>query len=99
METTANSTAQHITDAPTPSQKGTFSILEDGTLMGRPESSAITMWVYLTVGILALTYKGGKTYHYRAVPFTVIAQMLTADSVGAFVNAVVKPNYEFYPVG
>lgn len=95
METTANSTAKHISMVPTPSENGTFSIMADGTIIGYPQSSAIARWVYATDGILSVTYTGEKHYHYMDVPFVVVAQMLTADSIGKFVNAVVKPNYEF----
>ena len=94
METTANSTAQHLSMVPAPSKKGTFSILADGTLIGYPESSAVTLWMYSN-SHLTITYTGGKSYHYQEVPFTVVAQMLTAESIGKFVNAVVKPNYKF----
>jgi hypothetical protein len=95
METTANSTAQHLTMVPTPSRNGVFSILEDGYLIGYPESSAISMWSYFE-NTLTVTYTANdKMYHYKDVPFTVIAQMLTAESVGKFINVVVKPNYKF----
>jgi hypothetical protein len=73
--------------------------MEDGALLGRPESSAVEMWVYLPQSqTLSIHYKGGKNYHYHNVPFTVVMQMLTADSFGKFVNVVVK-KYEFTAIG
>lgn len=69
--------------------------MENGTIIGYPESSAITSWIYNADKLLSLTYTGGKMYHYKNVPFTVVTQMLTADSVGKFLNTVIKPNYEF----
>lgn len=49
-------------------------------------------------GTLSVTFKTGATYEYFNVPEGVWADMLTAESVGKYLNAVVKGNYEFEKV-
>lgn len=93
---TKNSTNQLKTQIPNPIGNGTFSIWENGVLIGYPESSAVEWYMYDISNTLWVTYTGNKTYRYLEVPFFVIAQMLTANSVGKFINTVVKPNYQFH---
>ena len=47
---------------------------------------------------LELEYVNGGVYQYFGVPDFVHRRLLTSNSPGAFVNAVVKPNYEFREV-
>lgn len=63
------------------------------------ESAVIETICFLDIAqILAVTYKSGRTYHYKGVEFSTVAQMLDSDSAGKFLNAEIKPNHEFYEV-
>jgi hypothetical protein len=63
------------------------------------ESAVIETLCFLDMSnVLAVTYKSGRTYHYTGVEFSTIAKMLDSDSAGKFLNAVIKPNHEFYEV-
>jgi len=42
---------------------------------------------------LDIWYKGGERYRYSGVPLQVHEQLRTAPSIGAFVNALIKPLY------
>jgi hypothetical protein len=86
----------HLMDNAMPSTKGTFSILSTGAIIGYPESSAVVKWLYNTTGSLGVTFPNGKTYIYRGVPFYEVTRLMTANSVGEFINKVIKPNYEFF---
>ena len=44
---------------------------------------------------LDLWYKGGDLYSYFDVPAEIYRAMLEAESIGAFVNDVIKPNFRF----
>jgi hypothetical protein len=44
---------------------------------------------------LELEYQGGRVYRYFDVPVEVYRGLLRADSIGSFVNDVVKPRYRF----
>jgi hypothetical protein len=94
METNSEYRTPHITGIPTPSGKGTFSIMRDGTLVGYPESSAVEMWMLTPIGDMTIRYTNSKTvYLYEEVPMEVGLRLITAESVGEFVNKVIKPNY------
>lgn len=45
-------------------------------------------------GELFVKFRGGGTYVYFIVPEAVFHAFLGADSVGAFLNREIKPNYE-----
>ncbi len=47
---------------------------------------------------LYLRFAGGGAYAYFGVPPSVHRELLTADSVGGYVNRVVKPRYPFRPL-
>lgn len=58
-------------------------------------SSAVTGTGYdAQRGILAVQFKGGKTYHYEGVPPAVVESMGKAESVGKFVSANVVGKFE-----
>lgn len=44
---------------------------------------------------LFVRFKNGGLYKYRGVPRSVFERMLKAESVGKFLNAEVKPHYQF----
>jgi two-component system cell cycle response regulator DivK len=46
-------------------------------------------------GTLQVWYKGGDHYTYFDVPRAVYEELLSAPSIGAFVNGKIKPNYRF----
>jgi hypothetical protein len=96
MNTNSDFITPHIMNTEMPSSKGTFSILPSGTIIGYPDSTAVTMWHYLVTGTLVITYTGGSKYFYKKVPFTDVMRMLTANSLGEYINKVIKPNYEFW---
>lgn len=51
-------------------------------------SGAITAYGYHDgYQVLALTFKGGKTYHYREVPPGTFTELIDSKSRGAFVSA------------
>jgi hypothetical protein len=79
----------------TPTGEVGLSSLVGGALVcTEPISEVITEWTYL-IGKQALFVKWGeKEYHYRGVPFSVVHAMMTAESLGKFLNAEVKPKYE-----
>lgn len=64
--------------------------------MPRVDSRAVD-WVDHdpATGTLEIRYTGGARYAYFAVPRAVYEALLAAESIGAFVNAEVKPNYRF----
>lgn len=59
-----------------------------------PKSEAITMWVYQKVWDRLTVSWGEKMYHYEGVEFSTVHALMTADSLGQFLNKVVKPNHE-----
>jgi hypothetical protein len=81
-----------------PSGNGTFTVLDSGNLIIRPTSSAISKVNYLIDSqVLVVKYNGSETkYFYRNVPVAVAFHLLIADSFGKFINAHIKPNYEFW---
>ncbi len=60
------------------------------------ESSSI-VWADYDAGArtLDLEYAGGGVYRYFGVPPAVYAQLLAAESKGAFVNTVIKKRYRY----
>lgn len=42
---------------------------------------------------LRVRFNNGRTYDYAGVPANVAAQMMAAESVGKFLNSVIKPAY------
>ena len=44
--------------------------------------------------VLRLEYKSGRIYDYHGVPPEKYEELLSAGSVGEFVNLEIKPNYE-----
>jgi hypothetical protein len=98
MTTNSDYATPHISLIPAPSGKGTFSILSDGALVGRPDSTAVKMWCLTPTGTLSVTYANDAVYFYEDVPMEVGIRLIATDSVGAFINKVVKPNYRFFQV-
>jgi hypothetical protein len=47
---------------------------------------------------LRLRYTSGRTYDYFSVPASVWGALLTAESVGEFVNHEIKPRYPYSEV-
>lgn len=58
-------------------------------------STAIQYWDYNVVTKnFVVKYKSGeKFYTYEGVPYSVIIEMMFADSLGAFIAKEIKPNY------
>ena len=97
MNTNSDFITPHLMGIAMPSTKGHFSILPTGAIIGYPESEAVTTWHYLPSGTLAVYFTGyGKAYFYKNVPFAQVMRLMTTDSVGTFINKVIKPNYEFF---
>jgi hypothetical protein len=48
--------------------------------------------------LLRLAFRSGRVYEYFDVPPDVYEDLLNAESVGEFVNRVIKPNYEYSEV-
>jgi hypothetical protein len=46
-------------------------------------------------GTLELEYVNGSTYQYYEVPQPTYAALLAAPSIGAYVNAHIKPYYDY----
>jgi hypothetical protein len=88
--------AQH--DLPMPKGNGTFIVFADGTLMGHPESSAVSEWNYLVhTATLVVEYKGStKQYFYEEVPSYKVFQMLASESIGAFIAKAIKPHHQVW---
>lgn len=63
-------------------------------------SSAITSVGYDSAKrILLLEYTNGRTYHYLKVPPDIYEDLMSADSIGEFVNLEIKPHYDCDEVG
>lgn len=58
------------------------------------DSSAISDVAYFD-GDVWVKYKSGCTYKYKFVPVEVYEQFMSAESKGKFLNAVIKPNYDY----
>jgi hypothetical protein len=74
---------------------GRVGVTKTGSFVcSNPVSEIITSWVYLAnKRVLAVTW-GDKNYHYYEVPFSTVHAMMSAESLGKFLNAEVKPNYK-----
>ena len=61
------------------------------------ESSSIASIAYDPVErVLEVEYRrSGKFYHYFDVPRTLYRELMDADSKGAFLNQVIKPNFDY----
>jgi len=58
------------------------------------DSSAIRSVGYQPdVGVLEIEFKGSGLYRYYGVPKAVYRRLLTAESIGGFVNTRIKPVY------
>jgi hypothetical protein len=44
--------------------------------------------------ILEVEFRNGKIYQYLGVPLAIHQKMMSADSLGQFLNKYVKPAYE-----
>lgn len=47
------------------------------------------------LGSLFVRFKNGGCYEYRKVPFTQFDALCKVESAGKYLNAVIKPNFEF----
>lgn len=57
------------------------------------KSVALENWNYFADSqLMAVTYTGGRKYFYE-VPVDVYDAFVAADSLGAFLNKEIKPNY------
>lgn len=80
---------------PIETDNGRVRLMPSGNLVClSPDSTAIANWVYLTDKKVLAVKWGTREYHYRGVPFSVVYGLMSADSVGAFMNKEVKPKYE-----
>lgn len=43
---------------------------------------------------LAVTFKGGRTYHYHGVSAAKFADLQKAESIGSFVSKQILPNHK-----
>jgi hypothetical protein len=59
------------------------------------KSSAIRWWSYnvVTKNLTVKYHSGEKYYKYEGVPYSIIIEMMFADSLGAFIAKTIKPNY------
>lgn len=49
--------------------------------------------------LLDIEYSGGEAYRYSAVPPEELQALLSADSIGRYVNYRIKPRYRFVRLG
>jgi two-component system cell cycle response regulator DivK len=69
-------------------------LLKEREAMPTLESSAVERVEHdETSGTLDIWYKDGDRYSYFEVPRETYEALLAAESIGAFVNAQIKPNY------
>lgn len=61
--------------------------------MQEVESSNVTHVGYKD-GVLAVTFKGGKTYHYSDVPAEIHAGLMSAESVGKYLRGHVIGKFD-----
>lgn len=59
-----------------------------------PISKVITQWVWLAPTKTLVVDWDHKSYLYKEVPFSTIHAMMSAQSLGEFLNKEVKPNYQ-----
>jgi hypothetical protein len=100
MNTTATAIQYQSTvhDLPMPQGNGTFTVYDDGVIVGYPESSAVKDWTYLThTQTLVVTFTSStKEYFYNDVPAYKVFQMLASESIGAFIAKAIKPHHEVW---
>jgi hypothetical protein len=60
----------------------------------RPVHSSSVRSVGWSDGTLELEYVNGSTYEYFDVPQPTYAALLASSSIGAYVNAHIKPHYD-----
>lgn len=48
--------------------------------------------------VLAVQFKGGGMYHYKGVPQDLADKFVTAESMGRFLNQIIKPAFEYEKV-
>ncbi|HYH06157.1 MAG TPA: KTSC domain-containing protein [Thermoanaerobaculia bacterium] len=46
--------------------------------------------------ILEVTFRNGRTYYYVNVPPAVYRSFMSAESIGTFLNEVIKPKYRAF---
>ena len=61
-------------------------------------SSIVSVGYDDDVGTLELEFVNGGVYQYLEVPEFVYRRLMSSTSPGAFVNSMVKPNYDFREV-
>ncbi|HQS59997.1 MAG TPA: KTSC domain-containing protein [Gallionellaceae bacterium] len=92
-----------IADAPAPNfqaewMSGQFEVIERVEITMTPctnSSQVIAHGYDAATSTLAVQYKNGGTYHYKAVPAKLYEELLAAESAGKFIHAEVKSVYEF----
>ena len=94
MTSTAIQYQKTVHDLPLPQGNGTFTVFDDGVIVGKPESSAVKDWTYLThTQTFVVTFTGStKEYYYEDVPAYKVFQMLASESAGAFIATAIKPH-------
>ena len=71
-------------------------LLKEREEMPKVDSSAVDRVEYDDAsGTLSIWYSGGHRYNYFEVPRDVYEALLAAPSVGAYVNAEIKPRFRF----
>jgi|688.fasta_scaffold94094_3 hypothetical protein len=60
------------------------------------KSEAITTWVYQGLHNALAVVWGDKMYTYLDVEFSEIHAMMSADSLGKFINEEIKPKHKFF---
>jgi hypothetical protein len=63
------------------------------------ESTSVASMGYDPVGaVLEIEFRNGRIYQYLHVPPQAHRLLLQADSIGAYVNQVIKPRFQAVPV-
>ena len=71
-------------------------LLKERETMPKVESSAVDRVEHdQASGTLDIWYKDGDRYSYFEVPREAYEALLAAESIGAFMNAQIKPNYRY----
>lgn len=58
------------------------------------KSEAVTYWIWLSKYETLTVSWNGQQYNYDGVPFSKVHAMMSADSLGVFLNKEIKPNHE-----
>ena len=56
-------------------------------------SAAASIGYDSATGTLEVEYKSGGVYRYYNVPESIYQQLMSAESIGAFLNVHIKPTY------